>query len=196
MCSEKASTRNYTLKRRAEKQAETRQRIVEATVDLHGEVGPGLTTISMIAERAGVQRHTVYAHFPEERGLHLACSGLAFERDPLPEAEPWLALKDTRERLRVGLLAIYGWYERNAALAACVLRDAEYHALVKEVTELRMGPHMQRYREVLGDGLEAKQRAMLPLALSYFTWRSLTRDGGLDTAEAADAMASALSVAA
>jgi AcrR family transcriptional regulator len=67
--------RTYTLKRRAEQQAETRQRIVEAAVDLHS-VGPAFTTISMIAERAGVQRHTVYAHFPDERSLYLACSGL------------------------------------------------------------------------------------------------------------------------
>ena len=74
-------TRIYKLKRRAEQQAGTRQRIVEAAVDLHGSVGPVQTTISMIAERAGVQRHTVYAHFPTERDLFLACSGLVQERD-------------------------------------------------------------------------------------------------------------------
>ena len=114
-------TRTYTLKRRAEQQAQTRRRIVEAAVDLHGSVGPAQTTLSMIAERAGVQRHTLYAHFPDERSLFLACSGLAMERDPFPDAEPWRAIKDQRERLRTGLLAIYGWYERNAALNACVL---------------------------------------------------------------------------
>ncbi len=69
-------TRTYTLKRRAEQQAETRRRIVEAAVELHGSIGPALTTVSMVAERAGVQRHTFYAHFPDERSLHLACSGL------------------------------------------------------------------------------------------------------------------------
>src|SRR6185312_386071 len=134
--------RTYTLKRRAEQQAETRQRIVEAAVELHGSVGPARTTFSMIAERAGVQRHTLYAHFPDERSLLLACSGLALERDPLPDAEPWRAITGTRERLRTGLLAIYGWYERNAALAACVLRDAEHHALTRETIEIRMGPPM------------------------------------------------------
>ena len=76
MCAMKLMTRTYTLKRRAEQQAETRQRIVEAAVDLHGSVGPAATTFSMIAERAGVQRHTLYAHFPDERSLYLACSGL------------------------------------------------------------------------------------------------------------------------
>ena len=73
-------TRTYTLKRRAEQQMETRRRIVEAAVDLHSSVGPALTSISMVAERAGVQRHTLYAHFPDEKSLFLACSGLAMER--------------------------------------------------------------------------------------------------------------------
>src|SRR6187399_920987 len=100
--------RTYTLKKRADQQAQTRQRIVEAAVDLHGSVGPAATTISMVAERAGVQRHTLYAHFPDERSLFLACSGLSLERHPLPDAKPWRAIGDRRERLRAGLTAIYG----------------------------------------------------------------------------------------
>ena len=85
-------TRSYTLKRRAEQQADTRRRIVEAAVGLHGTIGPAQTSLSMIAERAGVQRHTLYAHFPDERSLFVACSGLVEERDPLPQAAPWLSL--------------------------------------------------------------------------------------------------------
>jgi AcrR family transcriptional regulator len=100
-------TRTYTLKRRAEQQAETRQRIVEAAVELHSSVGPARTTVSMIAGRAGVQRHTFYAHFPDDRSVFLACSGLVVERDPLPDAEPWRAIDDRGERLRVGLRAIW-----------------------------------------------------------------------------------------
>ncbi|MGH6922664.1 MAG: TetR/AcrR family transcriptional regulator, partial [Propylenella sp.] len=143
-------TRTYTLGRRAEQQAETRRRIVEAAVDLHGTVGPASTTVSMIAERAGVQRHTLYAHFPDDRSLFLACSGLAMERDPLPDADPWRAIEDRRERLRTGLEAIYAWYERNAELTACVLRDAEFHALTREINEMWTGPQMAAYQEVLG----------------------------------------------
>jgi AcrR family transcriptional regulator len=188
-------TRSYTLKRRAEQQADTRRRIVEAAVDLHGSVGPALTTFSMVAERAGVQRHTLYAHFPDERSLYFACSGLTIERDPLPDADPWRAIADRRERLRTGLLAIYGWYARNAALAACVLRDAEHHALTKEVTELRWEPYMSAYREVLGAKLNAKQRAVLRLALSFFTWRTLVLDGGLKPSAAVEAMIHAIDCA-
>jgi AcrR family transcriptional regulator len=189
-------TRTYTLKRRAEQQAETRRRIVEAAVDLHGSVGPALTTVSMVAERAGVQRHTFYAHFPDERSLLMACSGLALERDPLPDAEPWRAIESASERLRVGLRAVYDWYERNAELTACVLRDAEHHALVREIAGLRYGPPMAAYGEVLGAKLNAKQRALLRLALSYFTWRTLARDSGLKQSAAVAVMVQAMSSAA
>lgn len=188
-------TRTYTLKRRAEQQAETRKRIVEAAVELHGSIGPAATTISMVAERAGVQRHTFYAHFPDEWSLLLACSGLALERDPLPDAAPWRAIADPAERLSVGLRAIYDRFERNASLTACVLRDAEHHPLVQKISALRYGPAIASYREVLGAGLNAKQRALLALALSFFTWRTLTRDGGLKQAAAVDAMVRAIAAA-
>src|SRR6187551_1817093 len=126
-------SRTYTLKRRAEQQADTRRRIVEAAVDLHSSVGPALTTLSMVAEKAGVQRHTLYAHFPDERSLFLACSGLAHERDPLPDAAPWREIVEPRQRLETGLSAIYGWYQRNAGLLANILRDAEIHPLTREI---------------------------------------------------------------
>jgi AcrR family transcriptional regulator len=185
-------TRTYTLKRRAEKQADTRRRIVEAAVDLHSSVGPALTSLSMVAERAGVQRHTLYAHFPDERSLWLACSGLATERDPPPDSEPWRAIADPRERLKTGLTAIYAWYGRNAGLTACVLRDAEYHALTREMIELRQAPVVKAQREVLGAKLNAAQRRLLPLALSFFTWRTLVRESGMRQAEAVAAMVQAV----
>lgn len=185
-------TRTYTLKKRAEQQAETRQRIVEAAVELHGTVGPARTTLSMIAERAGVQRHTLYAHFPDERSIFLACSGHVYERDPLPDVGPWRTIADPGERLRAGLTAIYGWYERNADLLACVLRDAEHHALVQEINALRVAPVRAAWNEVLGAGLGPKQRALLALALSFYTWRTLVRQAGMEQDASVDAMVKAI----
>lgn len=185
-------TRTYTLGRRAEQQAQTRLRIVEAAVALHGEFGPALTSLSMVAERAGVQRHTLYAHFPDERSLFMACSGLSLERDPLPDAADWLGIADRAERLRTGIAALYAWYERNADLAGCVLRDAEYHPLTREIADLRFGPPMAAYAEVLGMKLNARQRAMLPLSLSFSTWRILVKNSGLKSEAAAKAMARAV----
>jgi AcrR family transcriptional regulator len=184
--------RPYTLKRRAEQQADTRLRIVEAAVALHGELGPAHTPLTRVAEQAGVTRNTLYSHFPDERSLLLACSALSLERDPLPDAAPWRAVKDREERLRTGLSAIYAWYERNADLAGCVLRDAQSHAPTREVTQLRFGPSFLQYATVLGAGLAKAPRAMLGLALGYPAWRSLASDGGLKSAEAARVMAKAI----
>jgi AcrR family transcriptional regulator len=184
--------RPYTQKKRAEQQAETRRRIVEATLDLHSSIGPAQTTISMIAERAGVQRHTLYAHFPEEKGLFRACSGLALERDPMPDAAPWREIGDRAERLRTGLGEIYAWYGRNAEMAGCVLRDAEHHELTRDTVAERFGPSIAAWHEVLGEGLEAAQLPLLAVALSYFTWRTLVRGSALVQVAAVEAMVRAI----
>lgn len=184
--------RNYTLKRRAENQADTRRRIVEAAVELHGTVGPAATTISMIAEKAGVQRHTLYNHFPDERAMLMACSGHALEQDPMPDDAPWRAIEAPSDRLRAALRAIYDYYERNESLLACVMRDAEHHVLVQEIVALRYGPIIAGYHDALGAGLNAKQRAMLALALSFHTWRTLVREAGQKQKDAVAAMVKAV----
>jgi len=181
-------TRSYTLKKRAEQQAETRQRIVDAAIELHTEIGPAKTTFSMVAEKAGVQRHTLYAHFPDERALVMACSGHMQEQSPPPDAAAWRGIKDRRERLTAGLGEIYRWFEKHAQLLSSVLRDAEHYALVREVSQLRYGPAIGLWHEVLGTGLKDKQHAMLNVALSFYTWRTLTRDSGLKTSAAVTAM--------
>ncbi|HVV78325.1 MAG TPA: TetR family transcriptional regulator [Pseudolabrys sp.] len=184
--------RNYTLKKRAEQQAETRQRIVDAAIVLHTEIGPSKTTFSMVADKAGVQRHTLYAHFPDERSLVMACSAHMQEKSPPPDAAPWRGIKNRRERLTAGLAEIYGWFEANAQLLSSVLRDAEHYALVQEVSKLRYAPAIGLWHEVLEAGLKDKQRAMVSLALSFYTWRTLTRDSGLKTSAAVTQMVDAI----
>jgi AcrR family transcriptional regulator len=182
-------TRSYTLKRRAEQQADTRRRIVQAAMDLHGTVGPARTSLSMIAERAGVQRNTLYAHFPDERSLGLACSGLFFEREPPPDPTAW---SDGDGRLEAGLAEIYAWYARASAMLSSVLSDAEHHAPTREILELRMKPVMAGWRESLAGGLSRDAMALLELALSFHSWRTLARGAGLGAAAAAELMARAV----
>jgi AcrR family transcriptional regulator len=184
--------RTYTKQKRAEKEAETRDRIVEATLALHGEVGVARTTISMIAERAGVQRHTVYAHFPDERALLMACSGLHMERDPLPTPEAWQATNDPEQRVRQALNALYTWFAQNETIAAAFHRDAEQHALLREINELRLGPGLRAFHASLSEGLGANGKAALLLAMSFYTWRTLARDAGLEPAAVVDLMARAV----
>lgn len=185
-----ASKRGYRLGRRAEKQLDTRRRIVEATVDLHGTLGPAHTSVVQIAERAGIQRHTFYAHFPEERDLFLACSSLATERDPLPSLADARTLPAGRERICNGLEEFYGWFERNAQLAACVLRDAEYHDLTREMVELRIEPAFDEARKLLSEGLDGRSITLLEVALDFSSWRLLSRTH--DTEAAAALMADAV----
>lgn len=184
--------RTYTLRKRAQSQAQTRQRIVDAAVELHSSIGPAATTFSMVAERAGVQRHTLYAHFPDEWSLLLACSGHVQKQDPPPDAEAWRGIAGRRERLTAGLREIYDWYERNAQLMACVQRDAEHHELVQKLGELRWGPAIAGWLSVLGEGLSDGQRAMLNLAISFFTWRTLARQSGLKQPAVVQAMVQAI----
>ena len=108
---------------------------------------------------------------------------------PPPDPAPWAAVADPRERLRIGLGAIYRWFEHNAGLIACVLADAEHHPLVREVSDLRFGPHFDGWGAALAEGADGH---LLRLALSFHSWRTLTGDGGLDSAGAAAAMAAAV----
>lgn len=181
-------TRSYTKGKRAAQEAETRQRIVEAALALHGEVGPNATTISMIAERAGVQRHTVYAHLPDERSVFVACSGLHADRSPLPAPELWAGLNAPETRLRTALAALYAWFAGNEAIAGHVLRDAEQNDVLREVSDLRFGePFGAIFTSLAGD-LGDAQRAALAVALSFYTWRTLVRQVGLPTHDAVDLM--------
>src|SRR5229473_6162438 len=137
-------TRKYELKQRAQTQAETRHRIVEATVALHTSLGPARTTISAIAERAGVQRLTVYRHFPDERSLFQACTGHSWAENPLPDPSTWALVGDPEERLRVGLGEIYAFFRANEELTANVRRDLPDMAVMREVA----APHAQRWEDI------------------------------------------------
>jgi AcrR family transcriptional regulator len=177
----RTAKRTYELKRRAERQDQTRQRIVDATIALHTTIGPARTTVSAIAERAGVQRHTVYSHFPDERALGLACSGCYMERAPLPDASVWQTLADPERRLRRGFAELYAYYARHGDELAPILRDVEHHALTRELIDLRLRPALDRIAAVLAEPFHARgdrQRrllAMLELFMQLYTWKMLAR---------------------
>src|SRR6267378_2152865 len=115
--------RKYELKQRAESLSETRARIVSATVELHDSVGPAQTTISAIAERAGVQRLTVYRHFPDERTLFEACSAHWAAQNPAPDPSTWAGIADPHERLGIALGEIYAFYRTTQGMVGNLLRD-------------------------------------------------------------------------
>jgi AcrR family transcriptional regulator len=180
--------RRYELKERARRQAETRQRIVEATVDLHTSVGPARTTISAIAERASVQRHTVYAHFPDERELFDACSSHWAASHPFPELGAADGVRP-EEQLRSALSHVYAWYESVGADLEIFARDAKVHDTTAVLVRRREAGLLELQERLSASWPRRKAvRAAIGHALELETWHSLVRRQGLSRQQAVDAM--------
>ena len=190
------SKRRYEKKARAAQEQATRMRIVDAAIDLHRSVGPARTTISAIAEQAGVRRATVYRHFPDERALMLGCSGTWAERNPPPDPSGWAAEPDPAARLEAALDALYGWYEGVEPMLTSVLRDIEAMPIIAEIQERRLA-YLSQVEEGLAAGWEpadARLRATIGLALDFFAWRTLS-ERGLGRDDTVAVMASAVRAA-
>ncbi|MFN2469658.1 MAG: TetR/AcrR family transcriptional regulator [Gaiellaceae bacterium] len=181
--------RKYELKRRAERVADTRRRIVEAAVELHTTRGPGQTSIAAIAERAGVQRHTVYAHFPGERELFAACSQHWQRANPFPEGRAWAGIADPERRLRAALDDVYSWYERVEPALALFVRDISLVPAQRPLMEARSAA-LGALADGLAQGLPRRRavRAAIGHALEFETWRSLVRRQGLSRRAAVSTM--------
>jgi AcrR family transcriptional regulator len=193
--------RKYELKARAEKQAETRRRIVEATSALHEEVGPARTTVAEIARRAGVQRLTVYNNFPTDTDLFAACGEHSMAQNPPPDPSAALALDDPAERLRAVLRPFYRWYRKSAQGQENLQRDRLVMPALDAVMKIRMDQSLGNLADALSAGFApggrpAKNvRAAVALALDFWTWRRLAREGMSDD-DAAALMVGAVKAAA
>lgn len=178
--------RRYTQKKRAESQGETRERIVAAAVELHEELGPRQTSISALAERAGVQRLTIYRHFPDETALIAACGSHWLGLHPPPDPVRWASLADAHEQARTALTALYVYYQGTQRMLASVHRDEPLVPAMRE-------PMDQMHRLIAGiaDSLALARsgppavRTTLRHAVQFATWQSLENQG-LDDGEKAD----------
>ncbi len=187
--------RRYEKRRRAEQEEATRRRITEAAVALHGTVGPAHTTISALAQEAGVQRATVYRHFPDEASLLRACSAHWAARHPPPDPQAWLAVEGPQARVRTALAALYGFYRAAEPMLANVVRDADAMPALREV-----GAPWREYLSAVEDLLargfaaagERRLHDAIALALDFRTWQVLAGERGLDDADAAELMTRAV----
>ncbi len=193
--------RKNELKARAEKQADTRRRIVEATLSLHEDVGPARTTVAEIARRAGVQRLTVYNNFPHETDLFDACGQHAMEKNPPPDPTPALGIDNPEQRLRAVLEPLYRWYRKNARSSENLQRDRLVMPALDKVMRIRMDQQFAHLANALASGFGAKGprakavRAAVALALDFWTWRRLAAEGTSDET-AASLMVGAVKAAA
>lgn len=185
--------RPYRKKRRAELEAETRRRITESAVELHGTVGPSLTSMSAVAERAGVRRSTLYRHFPDEGTLFDACSAHWAAANPPPDLGAWAAIDDPDERLRTALEELYAFFRRTERMMSNLVRDeatnehvrrqfAGFHAYMEAARETLLRGRRER------GGAGARVGAAIGHALSFTTWRSLVREQGLGNVQAVELM--------
>jgi AcrR family transcriptional regulator len=185
--------RPYRKKRRAELEAQTQLRITESAVALHGTLGPSRTSMSAIAEHAGVRRSTLYRHFPDEAAVFAACSAHWREANPAPDLGAWAAIEDPDRRLRTALEELYAYYRRTEAMMVNLYRDADLMPTVQRSFG-RFREYLAGAQQTLMTGRRLRGRARERVeaatghAVAFATWRSLAREQALDDAAAAELM--------
>jgi AcrR family transcriptional regulator len=181
--------RPYRMKRRAELEQATRRRITESAVSLHGSLGPARTSMSAVAEHAGVRRSTLYRHFPDEMALFEACTSHWRAANPVPDLASWAAIQDPDERLRLALGELYAFYRSTQGMLENLHRDEAVSAPVAHHFG-RFHAYLDAARTTLVAGRRVRGRgrrrvsAAIGHALAFATWRSLAIEQELDDAEA------------
>lgn len=186
--------RTYRMKHRAEAQDATRLRITESAVELHETLGPSQTTMAAVAERAGVQRSTLYRHFPDEAALFAACSAHWYAGHPPPDVNRWNGIADPHERLVVALTELYTWYRGTGSMLDALIRDetlvpvvgqrfGAFHARLAEAHDVLLSGRRLRGQR------HASVSALIRLALKFESWRALCRESGLGDHAAAELIA-------
>lgn len=182
-------TRQYRKKRRAELEEQTRLRITESAMELHGTLGPARTSISAVAAGAGVRRSTVYRHFPDEAALFAACSTHWLAANPPPDLAGWATITEPDERLATALEQLYAYYRATTPMMANLHRDEAVMPIVKQLFAAFRG-YLSAARDALMHGRQQRGRhrqqvqAAIGHALAFPTWHSLTHEQGLDDRQA------------
>lgn len=182
-----AQQRRYRKRKRAEAELRTRERITVATVALHESAGPAHTTVKAIAENAGVQRATVYRHFPDEQALFNACTAHYFSQHPMPDPAQWVPITSPNKRLARALGELYPWFGRTEKMLYTSVRDIEQ---VPAGTRASFLGYFDGVHAVLMAGRKERGRALarssaaIGHAISFVTWRSLVREQGLGEKDA------------
>jgi AcrR family transcriptional regulator len=183
-------SRPYRMKRREESQLQTRRRITESAVELHGTLGPSRTSMSAVAAHAGVRRSTLYRHFPDEAALFDACTAHWAATNPPPDLVAWSAIADADERLIAALGELYAFYRRTEAMLENLFRDELTVPIVGE-RFAAFRAYFAAARDTLMAGRKlrgaARRRTQAALghAIAFSTWKSFVREEGLSEADTA-----------
>ena len=178
------SGRRYRLGRRAETTQETRLRLVEATFQLHAERGIADTSMTDIAERAGVSVGTVYHHFPSYADAIVACGAYTSEHAPAPTAAVFEGAATRRERVACLARALFDYYERVPALES-VRRDRRFSRSLDAFAREEVRNRRRLAAQAVGAGGPV---ALVAALTDIDVYRSLRREG-FGTVDAADRVA-------
>jgi AcrR family transcriptional regulator len=173
--------RDYRMVKRRDKVEETRRRIAKATYELHSTIGPAFTTISLVSDRSGLPRQTVYRNFRNNLELYRGCIAFGLEQHPLPDPERWRSISDPGERLEAGLTELYRWFETTEPVMTNSVRD--FGAVKESADALQpVGEIFGRMYGVLAEGWDARRvSTLLALALDFATWKKLRREQGMES---------------
>jgi AcrR family transcriptional regulator len=184
--------RPYRMQRRADSQQETRRRITESAVELHGTLGPARTSMSAVAAHAGVRRSTLYRHFADEDALFDACTAHWAAANPPPDLLAWARIDDPDERLTLALGEIYAFYERTEQMLENLFRDEALPLVSERFGAFRAYFAAAQDTLMAGRGLRGaagrRTNAAVGHAIAFSTWKSLLREQGLGNADATTLM--------
>jgi AcrR family transcriptional regulator len=173
--------REYKMVKRRDKVEETRRRIAKATYELHSTIGPALTTISLISDRARLPRQTVYRNFANQLEIFRSCIAFGLEMNPLPDPSRWESIADPGERLQIGLTELYRWFEATEPVMTNSLRD--FGAVPESAEAMQpVGEVFGRMYQALSHGWEGQAVSpLVSLAVDFSTWKKLRREQGLSS---------------
>lgn len=142
---------------------------------------------------AGVQRATLYRYFTDDTALFAACSAHWMADNPPPNIAAWAEDEDPDTRTANALDALFAYYEGTEAMLSNLYRDESLHPAIPALFA-GFRAFLDAAAEILASdrGLKGRAatrtRAAARHAVSFTTWQSLARDGGLRRREAVKLM--------
>jgi len=182
--------RKYSMDIRSEVAALRRRRLIEATVEVLGEVGADRLTMDMVAERADAATRTIYNYFPTRQDLLSAVQAELLQafRDTLQLEIPETG--EPAERLRQFVAVMFDTYEQQGA-ALTTLLEFDEPGIRAQVRDMRAW-RRDRLEQILRS---ASDTLRLPIGqavafafvmTNHISWRVLREEIGLTQGQAVE----------
>jgi AcrR family transcriptional regulator len=164
----------------------TRARILDEAIDLASVQGLGGLTIGPLAERLGLSKSGLFAHFQSKEALQVETLERVAEKFRAEVTEPVRAVEDRRARLRVFFARWIDWLDKSGLAGGCPILAAAiefddvpgpvHDTAARHFGELqRLIVKFARAAQPEGDA-EALAAAVMGLAMSHLVRMRLLGD--------------------